>query len=214
MKVGELRKQGWTAIQGDVLTNGLSDMIFLSESGAMAVNEGCHDELEIVDLLWRNKTSEEHGFLGVADYSIDGWRPYLGLPSSAYEPKVSIDEKPVFTQAMADAGELPPVGSFVLCNSDRTGYPENLNLEEHCVVDCWERDSVLEVIAHTEIRGGILPVVKFEDQVSTIVLKYIKPLYTCTPKKKAVDGAIAEWPLLDKATLEYAYDLWAHKIEQ
>ena len=109
------------------------------------------------------------------------------------------NDKPVFTQAMADAGELPPVGSFVSLNYDRKGCPEDLNLDEHCVVDCWERDSALEVIAHTLIKGCVLPVVKFNDQVSAILLEHIKPIDTRTPEQKAVDEG--KFQLVDEWTI-------------
>lgn len=112
MKVAELRAQGWTAIQGDVLTNNLSERIVLSFNGAFAVNNGHHDELEIVDLLWRNDNDQECEFSGITDHSLDGWRPYFGPLSNADKPAIAIDEKPVFTQAMADTYKMPPVGSW------------------------------------------------------------------------------------------------------
>lgn len=101
--------------------------------------------------------------------------------------------KPVFTQAMADAGDLPPVGSFVLLNSDKEGEPEDLNFHDHCQVDCWERNSLLEVIAHTEIAGVILPVVKFKNAVSSIMLNFIKPI----PKTITVNGFEVPEPMIE-----------------
>ncbi|AXQ65841.1 MAG: hypothetical protein [Caudoviricetes sp.] len=213
MKVGELRKQGWTAMQGDIISGNF--LMRLSEVAAKAVNQGINDHCEVIELAWRSLGIPYENINMPLEFKAGGyWRPYLSLTFGEYKPAAAIDVKQVFTQAMADNGELPPVGSFVLLNMDRTGYPEDLNLDEHCVVDCWERNSELEVIAHTDILGTILPVIKFGDQVSTILLKYIKPFDTRTEKQKAVDAAIAEWPVADKATLELAYDLWAQKIEQ
>lgn len=116
MKIGELRKQGFKAIAGDTLTNGLSDSIKLSIGGAVAVNNGYHDELEVVDLLWRNNTSEAFAFHGDIESSLDGWKPYLGKVYREDKSANSNDETPVFTQAMADAYKMPSVGSWFTLN--------------------------------------------------------------------------------------------------
>ena len=94
MKVGELRAQGWTAIQGDVLTNNLSERIVLSFNGAFAVNNGHHDELEIVDLLWRTEPCD--GFIGIVDFEANCWRPYIGSKFVKNNVARSSDEKPQF----------------------------------------------------------------------------------------------------------------------
>lgn len=212
MKVGELRKQGFKAIAGDTLTNGLSNSIKLSIGGAVAVNNGHHDDLEVVDLLWRDKTSEEHGFSGASDYSIDGWRPYLGLPSSAYEPKVSIDEKPALTLAMADAGEFPSVGYKLKFTHDIDGGFSFLHSEKYG----WENGDNLEVI-HSTINchgANALIVLNAEPDVLTTAV-IINPQFfdTRTEKQKAVDAAFLAFNV-DKPALEAIYDLWAQKIEQ
>lgn len=137
MKVAELRSQGWTAIQGDVLTNGLSDRIVLSEGGAIAVNEGHHDELEIVDLLWRNDNDQECEFSGITDHSLDGWRPYFGPLSNADKPAVAIDEKPIFTQAMANNDELPPIGSLYLDDSSQYVNVLAMCLKKNWLLEKW-----------------------------------------------------------------------------
>lgn len=198
MKVGELRKQGFKAIAGDTLKNGISDSIKLSIERAVAVNSGYHDDLEIVDLLWRNKTSKEHGFSGVADYSIDGWRPYFGSLSNTDKPAVAIDEKPIFTQAMANNDELPPIGSLYLDNSSQVCK---------CIGYVFEKELVVgEMVEHVPIDGNV--------PLSICAVELAKVFDNRTEKQKAVDAELLEWPLLDKATLEYAYDLWAPKIEQ
>lgn len=213
MKVGELRKQGWNAIQGDVLTNGLSERIVLSYNGAFAVNNGHHDDLEIVDLLWR-VGSPPDSFRGTVEYTLESWRPDFGSLSNAAKqykddtqcfgenvPKVpsncvEVPAKPIFTQVMADAGEFPPIGSDFRTDGDE---------------DCDDGYCYLRCVAH-HIDGGVIG----QDDSARMfwVMAGAMALDNRTPKQKAVDAAIAEWPLLDKATLECAYDLWAQKIEQ
>lgn len=140
------------------------------------------------------------------------WRPHLpkveDKPKSPYDvgAHVSGDKvKPVFTQEMANAGELPPVGSLVLLNADKAGEPDQLSLDEHCVIDCWDKGSILEVIAHTEIADCILPVVKFDDSVSAIAMEYIKPIDTRTPKQKAVGEMVS---LISRVLNESGNDDW------
>lgn len=201
MKVGELRKQGWTAIQGDVLTNGLSERIVLSFGGATSVNEGHHDELEIVDLLWR-AGSPPDSFRGTAEYTLESWRPDFGPLSNADKPAIAIDEKPVFTQAMADAGELPQVGSwFTLHYHEHESRFNDMNGHDFEVIGI--NDGVYTFRSDTKGFGAL--------RLNPI---NCQPIDNRTEKQKAVDAEIAEWPLLDKATLEYAYDLWVQKIEQ
>ncbi len=198
MKIGELRKQGFKAIAGDTLTNGLSDSIKLSIGGAVAVNNGYHDDLEIVDLLWRDKTSEDLGFHGNAEYSLDGWKPYLGKVYVEDKSANSNDETPVFTQEMADADELPPIGSLYLDDSSQVCK---------CIGYVFEKESVVgEMVEHVPIDGNV--------PLSICAVELTKVFDTRTEKQKAIDAAIAEWPVADKATLELAYDLWANKIEQ
>jgi len=174
MKVAKLRSQGWTAIQGDVLTNGLSDRIVLSVGGAISVNEGHHDELEIVDLLWRNDNDKECGFLGVIDHSLDGWRPYFGPLSNADKPAIAIDENPVFTQAMANNDELPPVGSLYLDDSSQVCK---------CIGYVFEKELVVgEMVEHVPIDGNI--------PLSICMGGMVKVIDTRTEKQKAVAAAI------------------------
>lgn len=205
MKVGELRKQGFKAIAGDELTNGLPYSIKLSIGGAVAVNEGHHDELEIVDLLRRDKTSEEHGFKGYTEYSLDGWKPYLGKVYVEYKSVNLNDEKPVFTQAMADAGELPPVGSeFMMKHNDANetwAQPDFHSAKMKAI-----GDELFIIESGAKCNGN-------KESVGAIKDYTFKPLDTRTEKQKAVDIANKEF-LVDKPTLEAIYDLWAHKIEQ
>ena len=120
----------------------------------------------------------------------DGYSVGYKLPSestSSHEPS-----KPIFTQAMADAGELPPVGSLYLDDDGQVcsclGYACNSNI------------IVGEMIEHPTING-IAP-------LSVCNKPAIKPLDTRTEKQKEVELALAEWPTADKSTLEFAYDYW------
>lgn len=206
MEVGELRKQGFKVIAGDTLANGLSESIKLSIGGAIAVNEGHHDDLEIVDLIWRDKTSEDLGFHGNAEYSLDGWRPYLGLPSSAYEPKVSIDEKPAFTQAMANTGEFPPVGiELIIVNKTECQRIDEFIGEPILIINACEYKNKYVITWFHPTHG--LCCGNYNNKTFNV-------FDARTKKEKAVDAAIAEWPVADKATLELAYDLWTKEIEQ
>lgn len=249
MKVAELRAQGWTAIQGDVLTNNLSERIVLSYNGVFAVNNGHHDELEIVDLLWR-VGSPPDSFRGTAEYTLENWRPDFGSLSNAgkqykdntqcfgesvqkvpsdkmqealkeadaisegfLSSSVEVSAKPIFTQAMASAGDFPPVGYKLKFTHDIDGDFSFLHSEKYG----WEHGDNLEVIHSTINCHGtnVLIVLNTEPDVLTTAV-IINPQFfdNRTEKQKAVDAAIAEWPVADKATLELAYDLWAPKIEQ
>lgn len=214
MRVAELRSQGWTAIRGDVLTNGLSERIVLSFGGATSVNEGHHDELEIVDLLWR-VGSPPDSFRGTAEYTLESWRPDFGSLSNATKqykddtqcfgenvPKVPSDcvevpAKPIFTQAMANNDELPPIGSLYLDDSSQVCK---------CIGYVFEKELVAgEMVEHVPIDGNV--------PLSICAVELAKVFDNRTEKQKAVDIANKEF-LVDKPTLEAIYDLWAHKIEQ
>ena len=97
--------------------------------------------------------------------------------------------KPIFTQAMADAGELPPVGSECdIC------YENNGLFFKGSVIAYFEDLLWLDLGDKNPVR--MTREVKF------------KPLDTRTEKQKEVDLALAEWPMADKPTLEFAYDYW------
>lgn len=226
MKVAELRAQGWTAIQGDVLTNDLSERIVLSFNGAFAVNNGHHDELEIVDLLWR-VGSPPDSFRGTAEYTLESWRPDFGSLSNAAKqykddtqsfgenvPKVpsncvEVPAKPIFTQVMADAGEFPPVGYKLKFTHDIDGDFSYLHSEKYG----WEHGDNLEVIHSTINFHGTnaLIVLNAESDVLTTAV-IINPQFfdTRTEKQKAVDAAFLAFNV-DKPALEAIYDLWAQK---
>lgn len=210
MKVGELRKQGFKAIAGDKLTNGLPYSIKLSIGGAIAVNEGHHDDLEIVDLLWRTEHCD--GFIGIVDFKDNCWRPYIDKSADADKPAVAIDEKPSFIQSDADACKLPPVGYKLKFTHGIGGDFSFLHSEKYG----WEHGDNLEVIHTTTNHNGdhALVVLNAEPDVLTTAI-IVNPLFfdNLTEKQKAVDAVFLAFNV-DKPALEAIYDLWAQKTEQ
>lgn len=100
--------------------------------------------------------------------------------------------KPVYTQAMKDAGELPSVGCKVhLCNVT-TRRPDCCNLADHCVVNTSRNGDELVVIAKVYIGNDEMAVVQNTrtKEVSTIVDQCYKPIYTRTPEQKQVDEVV------------------------
>lgn len=216
--VKEFKDAGVVFVDGDKC----KDDDYKYEKGWVTDKFQHFDECQVTELAWRDMATRPHEpkFKIELDIANHRWRPSLnqggewpdeqrinaigqnGNDGLHYENTAQQFEslasdkqaKPVFTQAMADASELPPVGSFVLLNSDKEGEPEDLNLGDHCQVDCWERDSLLEVIAHTEISGVILPVVKFKNAVSSIMLNFIKPI----PKTITVNGFEVPEPMREE----------------
>ena len=89
--------------------------------------------------------------------------------------------KPIYTKEMHERGELPPVGSFVEKTTGKRRFDHDVFAETYddcCIPYGWDMGAKLEVIAHTEISGLILPVVKYDDSVSAIILSAIKPIPT------------------------------------
>lgn len=201
MKVGELRKQGFKVIAGDTLTNGLSYSIKLSIGGAIAVNNGYHDDLEVVDLLWRYGVEDVNGYQGVVITSFAGWKPYLGRIYGEDKSANSNDETPVFTQAMADAYKMPPVGSwFTLHYYEHDSRFNDMNGHDFEVIGI--NDDVYTFRNYTKGFGAL--------KLNPI---NCQPIDNRTEKQKAVDAAFLAFNV-DKPTLEAIYDLWDYKIEQ
>ncbi|AHK11162.1 hypothetical protein S14_50 [Shewanella sp. phage 1/4] len=105
------------------------------------------------------------------------WRPLLD--QSAVKPS---DDKPVFTQGMADAGELPPVGSEVLIKYHGDTEPEFCSATVEFVTY-----SNLGVVGVVNINGVNLT---FDTTPMSNNMAEINPLDTRTPKQKAVDNAM------------------------
>lgn len=106
---------------------------------------------------------------------------------------LAVNDKPIFTQAMADAGELPPVGSFV----DVAGKNGVELFYGEAEVNC-------EVLAHVENTA----VIKMSYGLGCFSSEALRASDTRTDREKAIDEALHEWPVADKATLEMAYDFW------
>lgn len=116
--------------------------------------------------------------------------------------------KPIYTKEMHERGELPPVGSFVEKVTDKYSCDGKVFAETYdgcCIIYGWDKGSKLEVIAHTEISGVILPVVKYDDFVSSIIISEIKPITTIEDELVSFFGDTTDWPqerrvkvLLDK----------------
>lgn len=123
--------------------------------------------------------------------------PITGVKTKQLNP----DNKPIFTQAMADAGELPPVGVKCIIT------PHN-NLWGISRLD----DYVGEVIYYEGETFVFKLDTKTLDSSSVFVSRTdkvdFKPIDTRTDREKAIDAALHEWPVADKATLEMAYDFW------
>lgn len=217
MKVGELRKQGFKAIAGDTLTNGLSDSIKLSIGGAAAVNSGHHDDLEVVDLLWR--TEHFDGFIGIVDCEANCWRPYIAKSACADNKVKFVDNetanatvkahiesmRPVFTQAMADDGEFPPVGiELIIVNKTECQRIDEFIGEPILIINACEYKNKYVITWFHPTHG--LCCGNYNNKTFNV-------FDARTKKEKAVNIANKEF-FVDKPTLEAIYDLWSYKIEQ
>ena len=133
--VGELKKAGAVFIVGDCATykGSGNDRIEMNELGIEHMNQGFNGDWLAVEFAWRTNTGERPSFDGLieaewsdgdkemvyadqvanwgvnleVDSFVTAWRPSLNQGKKVEPKKVS---KPTYTKAMADAGELPPVG--------------------------------------------------------------------------------------------------------
>lgn len=98
-----------------------------------------------------------------------------------------LDEKPVYTQVMSDAGELPPVGSE--CIFMRDG---KVNLSGS--TDSWENGDLLSCICHsTSVGGEPICVVRHDDGLSISILSIcLKPINQRTKEEKLIDD-LRKW---------------------
>jgi hypothetical protein len=120
--------------------------------------------------------AERHAFV----HPVDLRTPKQKAVDEAVKPS---DDKPVFTQEMADAGELPPVGSVAMfCCSE----PEDFSVE-------LRSGGVVKIIHHySPLPDGCnVAVFIFKHtsggDVSQAIPSCFKPIDTRTPKQKAVD---------------------------
>lgn len=139
--VGDYKKAGLAFVDGDVmmdqpLSSGGADLLNTSDSWDIddtiehfewRTNTGVKPEFNgVIELEHRGGTQkyvEPIGDYYSRDWSLeqdDGditrWRPHIDKRESPYDVGAHCSDasKPVYTQAMADSGELPPVGSECL----------------------------------------------------------------------------------------------------
>jgi len=145
------------------------------------------DSDRVMSFAWRTYAGAKPNFNGDIEFTFNGegcemqdarsanninwsivkkWRPLLDksavkpVNGAAVKPS---DDKPVFTQAMADAGEVAAIGSVV-----HTEFVSGI-----VITDCDKNECLV-------VKGnGCYCVIHYED---------IKPIDTRTPKQKAVDS--------------------------
>lgn len=109
--------------------------------------------------------------------------PITSLKTRVNDMKVS--DKPIFTQAMADAGELPPVGSKVLFDGDSCF--EFHSEYEQGLVD----GGVVEIISHFDSGAGNVAAFLFDCNYGRSVSygnnTCFKPIDTLTDREKAIN---------------------------
>lgn len=116
---------------------------------------------------------------------------------------LAVNNKSIFTQAMVDVS----VGFKLKFTHEIDGKFKHLHSEKYG----WEDGDDLEVIHITENHNGETCFIVLNcqtDVLNTAAIVDISFFDTRTPKQKAIDAALHEWPASDKATLEIAYDFW------
>lgn len=151
---------------------------------------------EAIEKLKRRKTPFGGGYdvwnEGVND-AVEAIEDVIGcgIDDAFSEPKVykyTSGEKWVSEKEWNGEG-LPPVG--VECeyySSTHTKMqPEDCNFNEHCIINTWSNGDRLSVLGCATKHGIKYPVVQNieTEDVSTIALKYIRPIRT--EREKAID---------------------------
>jgi hypothetical protein len=116
--------------------------------------------------------------LGYSDNGGQLWKPPIGKA-----PDFITSDKPAFTQAMADAGELPPVGSKVLLTCDGI-FDKNLK----------EGDEVL-IGGHADFGGCSVAVFCKErgSNTGTGISSMFKPIDNRTDDQKIIAELLEIW---------------------
>lgn len=86
---------------------------------------------------------------------------------------------------------LPPVGAVCEITNNGQGMPaDELNLDEHCIVDTWADGDAVRVLCHVVMHGKTLAVVQNveKEQVSSIALKFIAPIRT--HKERVIEAVL------------------------
>ena len=121
---------------------------------------------------------------------------------SSDEPKINMkDIKPIYTKAMADAGELPPVGSeFKFTEkkySDR--IDQFLSKTLKVIGLCKNGDRDIIVWGHSSLG------------VCCGYAEGLEPEPIQTEREKAIEDVTGEWPMADVSTIEVMYDMGYRK---
>ena len=182
LTVKEFKDFGGEFVAGDFVTGFLLD-----GGGAGYLNaSGTFDSKNVAAFAWRPMSTlpDNPRFKFEQDFFAPAirWRPLLDQSSTSkpydFAYHVSnqtifnckceqVEIKPVFTQAMADSGELPPVGSKCIAYIESDG--------EECEIVRFHQDDVC-VIWEEFNDSGI-------DIISTTSWKF-KPIDTRTPSKR------------------------------
>jgi len=152
-------------------------------------------------------TGDERGevYIGGLTDVVDGYSPsayteicrkeeFNQCVAEMSEAKWIPESKPVFTQAMADAGELPPVGSDYL---DEDGQ---LCL---CIGYSSEKGFVVGQMVEHPSSNGYPP-------ISTSEKTCVRPIKSDC--EKAIDDVTGDWPMADKSTIEIMHDIGYRKL--
>lgn len=197
--VKDFKDAGLVFVDGDTYDNGFK----LNNHGASLVNKfPTDDNLAFDEFAWRTNTGIKPKFKGGVEYitasgfsgagpvglvgfdlmaldSVVKWRPLI----TKEEPQES---KPVYTQAMDNANELPPIGSecLMLKGASPSGFS-------------WTKGEKLECIAHRKLKnnGDCLSPVFWNlntDEASTLRADLYGPIDTRTDKEKLRDALVEQ----------------------
>jgi len=205
--VGDFKKAGLVFVKGDntIESDGSSskDYIDFDYDGSFNKNN-YFDCSPIESFAWRENAGVNPEFKGLIEFTFNGegcemqevrnanninwaivkkWRPSLNQPKrSPYDVDAHVSGekvKPVFTQEMADAGELPPAGSvFLYCNLRNPKASDWREVESK-----YTDDDCMFFKGKSGVRGFVSK----EDMAYPIC----KPIDTRTPKQKAVDEMVS-----------------------
>jgi hypothetical protein len=193
LTVKEFKDFGVKFVAGDVRSSSARGHGDVEMTGKLADGTNLENDVDhesIKSFAWRplNTLPDNSKFRiefknSDSEFEMEMWRPLLDqsalkpVNGAAVKPS---DDKPVFTQEMADRCELPPVGSKAMQGSR--------------LVEC--------VAVH---NGGV--VVFLNDEYYPVYQHELSPIDTRTPKQKAVDAALLAFNI-DKKTLDSIYSLW------
>lgn len=128
---------------------------------------------------------------------------YDNTPNQVEALAVNAPSKPVFTQAMADAGEMPPVGSEFMFS--RLADPRHNDFTV-CTALFNDWGVLFYRVTDSRYEGG--------HGFAKIGCGHFKALDTRTGKEKAIDEVIGAWPMADKSTIEVMLHMGYQKSEQ